>query len=106
MKISILIPHYCTGKMTAYTVAQLLKYKGNHELDIIVIDNKPDGSIKYLDPFLEHLTIVEFPDDRTQSHGAAFDYVVPNIKTPYFLWVNGKAAEVTALPHSIATLIF
>lgn len=29
-----------------------------------------------------------------------------NQKTPYYLWVNGKAAEVTALPHSIATLIF
>ena len=28
-----------------------------------------------------------------------------DIKTPYFLWINGKAAEVTALPHSIATLI-
>lgn len=28
------------------------------------------------------------------------------IKTPYSLWVNGKAAAVTALPHSIATLIF
>ncbi len=27
-------------------------------------------------------------------------------KTNYFLWVNGKAAELTALPHSIATLIF
>ncbi len=29
-----------------------------------------------------------------------------SIKTPYFLWINGKAAPVTALPHSIATLIF
>ena len=29
-----------------------------------------------------------------------------NIKTPYYLWINGKAAEVTALPHSIATLVF
>lgn len=28
-----------------------------------------------------------------------------NIKTPYFLWINGKAVEITALPHSIATLI-
>lgn len=29
-----------------------------------------------------------------------------DIKTPYFLWINGQAAELTALPHSIATLIF
>lgn len=26
--------------------------------------------------------------------------------TPYFVWVNGKAAEVNALPHSISTIIF
>jgi len=29
-----------------------------------------------------------------------------NAKTPYFLWINGKAAELEALPHSIATLVF
>jgi glucosylceramidase len=29
-----------------------------------------------------------------------------DIRTPYLLWVNGKAAQTTALPHSIATLIF
>jgi glucosylceramidase len=29
-----------------------------------------------------------------------------NSKTQYFLWINGKAAEATALPHSISTLIF
>ena len=28
-----------------------------------------------------------------------------NAKTAYFLWINGKAAEITALPHSISTLI-
>jgi len=27
------------------------------------------------------------------------------IHTPYLLWINGKATELTALPHSIATLI-
>ena len=29
-----------------------------------------------------------------------------SIKTPYNLWINGKAAECMALPHSISTLIF
>ena len=29
-----------------------------------------------------------------------------SIKTPYNLWINGKAVQATALPHSIATLIF
>jgi glucosylceramidase len=28
-----------------------------------------------------------------------------NIKTPFFIWINGKAAETTALPHSINTYI-
>lgn len=91
MKFSILIPHYCTGKMTAYTVAQLLRFKGNHELDIIVIDNKPDGSIKYLDPFLEHSSIVEYPQDKLQSHGIAFDYVIPHIKTEYFITLESDS---------------
>ena len=27
-------------------------------------------------------------------------------KFPYYLWVNGKAAEITALPHSMNTLVF
>jgi glucosylceramidase len=27
-------------------------------------------------------------------------------KTTYYLWINGKAAELTALPHSIETLVF
>ncbi len=29
-----------------------------------------------------------------------------SVKIPYYLWVNGKATEVTSLPHSISTLIF
>lgn len=27
-------------------------------------------------------------------------------KTPYYLWIKGKAAKFTALPHSISTLVF
>jgi glucosylceramidase len=29
-----------------------------------------------------------------------------NEKASYFLWINGKASEATALPHSISTLVF
>lgn len=29
-----------------------------------------------------------------------------DISTPYSLWINGKAAQTTAMPHSISTLIF
>lgn len=77
--------------MTAYTVAQLLKYKGNHELDIIVIDNKPDGSIKYLEPFSEHLTIVEYPKEKLQSHGIAYDLAIPHIQTEYFITLESDS---------------
>jgi glucosylceramidase len=28
-----------------------------------------------------------------------------NNKTPFFIWINGQAAETTALPHSINTYI-
>jgi glucosylceramidase len=27
-------------------------------------------------------------------------------KIPYYLWLDGKAAEVSSLPHSIQTLVF
>ena len=27
-------------------------------------------------------------------------------KISYYLWLNGDAAEVTSLPHSIQTLVF
>ncbi len=29
-----------------------------------------------------------------------------NTKTPFYLWINSKAAAATALPHSISTLVF
>jgi glucosylceramidase len=28
-----------------------------------------------------------------------------NNKTPFFIWINGQAAETTALPHSINTYV-
>lgn len=28
-----------------------------------------------------------------------------NIKSPFFLWINGQAAETTSLPHSISTYV-
>lgn len=92
MKFTILIPHYKTGKMSAYTISQLLKYKGRHELDIVVIDNNAgDGSTKYLEPFLEHITIIDYPKDKLQSHAIAFDYVLPLVKTSYFLTIENDS---------------
>ena len=92
MKFTILIPHWTTGKMTAYSIAQLLKYEGKHEMDIVVVDNKAgDGSAQYLSPFLYDITIMDYPIDRLQSHGIAFDYVLPHIKTDFFITMESDS---------------
>ena len=85
MRITILIPHYRTGKMTAYAIAQFLKYKGDHEVDILVVDNKPDGSIRYLAPFGDQIKRFIYPVGLLQSHGIGFDYLLPHIETEYFI---------------------
>lgn len=95
MKISILIPHYKTGKMTAYTIAQLLKYKGGHEVEILVIDNNAgDGSIEYLKPFVKEIKYQGYPKDMLQSHGIAFDYVLPHVNTDYFITIESDSFPV------------
>lgn len=96
MHVTVIIPHYKTGKMTAYSIAQWLKHKGKHELDIVIVDNNAgDGSIEYLNPFLEHITILSYPKDKLQSHGIAIDYAVPHIRTEYFI-----TAESDSFPES------
>jgi hypothetical protein len=92
MKTTILIAHYKVGKITAYAISQLLKYKGNHEIDIVVVDNNPDdGSAFYIYPFLKDITIVNYPKDRMQSQGAAYDWVLPSIRTETFLTMESDA---------------
>lgn len=92
MHITILIPHFRTGKMTAYTISQLLKFKGAHELDILVIDNNAgDGSTEYLIPFMKDIAIIEYPKDKMQSHGIAFDYVIPHIRTEWFITLESDS---------------
>lgn len=87
-KFTILIPHYKVGPMLAFTVAQILKYKGDHDVNIIVIDNNQgDGSMEYMEPFKEHFAYVPYPKDRLQSHGIAFDFVldIGYVDTDYFI---------------------
>jgi len=92
MHITILLPHYTTGPMTAYSIAQLLKLKGGHHMDILVIDNKAgDSSAKYLEPFMKDITIVSYPSDMMQSHGIAFDHVLPFIQTEYFFTMESDS---------------
>lgn len=74
MRFSIIFCHWKTGPMSAYTVAQILKYKGDHEIEILICDNNAgDGSIEYLDPFKDEITIIPYPKDRLQSHGIGYD---------------------------------
>lgn len=92
MRFSILIPHYKTGKMTAYSVAQLLKFKGNHEIEIFVIDNNPgDGSTAYLLPFTKDIKLVQYPKDRMQSHGIALNWIMPEVQTEYVITMESDS---------------
>lgn len=79
MKVSILVPHWRNGKATAYCVSQLLKHKGDHELEIIIIDNNfGDGSSIYLHPFESQIKYITYPTNKLQSHGLAFEHVLYN----------------------------
>lgn len=92
MKFSILIPHYKQGKITAYTISQLLKYKGKHEIEILVVDNNfGDGSNQYLKPFKNEVKYQAYPKDMLQSHGISFDYVLPYVNTEWFITIESDA---------------
>jgi hypothetical protein len=85
MNISVLIPHYKTWKMSFFAIHQLLKFRGRHQLDIWVVDNNPfDGTAKNLEYYGDKIKIVPYPSDRMQSHGIAYDYVVPRLRTEIF----------------------
>ncbi len=95
MKTTILIPHFRTPKITAYSVAQFLKYKGKHEVDIIVINNSwGDDSIKSLDRFGDQITILHNTNtNQISSHGTALDMAVLHVKSDTFI-----AAESDSFP--------
>lgn len=77
MNFSIILCHYKTGKMTAYTVAQILKHKGRHDIEILICDNNArDGSIEYLRPFWDHIKVYDYPLDKLQSHGIGYDMLI------------------------------
>jgi hypothetical protein len=60
--------------MSAFTVAQILKYKGDHDISIFICDNNTgDGSIEYLNPFKDKINIISYPKDKLQSHGVGYD---------------------------------
>lgn len=75
MQFSILIPHY-RSKITAYAIHKLLENKGRHEIEIIIIDNSQDKSVKYIEPFMDEIIYVKYPKDKLQSHGISFDWAI------------------------------
>lgn len=92
MRFSIIIPHYKTGKMTAYTISQIQKLKGKHDVDIIIVDNSNGEGIEYIKPE-SNVIIVNYPTDLMQSHGIAFDFALEHIPTisEYFITLESDS---------------
>ncbi len=92
MDITIMIPHYKTPKMTLYSVYEFIRNKGRHNISIIVIDNNAgDGTIESLRVFGKQIEIYFYPKDILQSHGISFDWVMPHVKTDYFITVESDS---------------
>lgn len=91
MNFSILIPHYKTGKMTAYCIHQLLKYKGMHELEIIVVDNSNGEGVELFSHY--PIKLLTYPPHLMQSHGIAFDYALQQdaVSNEYFITVESDS---------------
>ncbi len=91
MNVTILLPHYKTGKMTAYAVHKLLQHKGRHRVKIIVIDNGGGEGLEYLDRFGKEVKVLHYPTGKLQSHGIAFDFAMSEVKTEYFITVESDS---------------
>lgn len=91
MTITILMPHYKNGKATAYCIAQLLKYKGGHEIEIVVIDNSNCEGIEYLEPFRYRYHLINTKPDSLQSHGIAYDIAMQFTRTEYFITLESDS---------------
>lgn len=95
MKFSIILCHYKTGKMTAYTVAQILKYKSDHEIEILICDNNAgDGSVEYLKPFMEHMVVHSYPKDKLQSHGIGYDVLFEYAKNEWVIALESDSYPI------------
>jgi hypothetical protein len=92
MKFSIILCHWKTGMMTAFTISQILKHKGRYDVDILVLNNNAgDGSEKYLEPFMDKVNYFEYPKDKLQSHGVGYDVLVNLIKNEYFICLESDS---------------
>ena len=83
---TILIPHWKVPKMVYYTVHQFLKCAGQHDIEIIVINNSyPDDSIDILKSFGDKIKIIDNKSDRISSHGVAFDVALPYVSNEHII---------------------
>lgn len=91
--ISVILPHYKTWKMSFYTIHQLLKYRGRHQLDIYVVDNNPiDDTAMWLKFFYgDKINVIPYPLDKMQSHGIAYDWVIPHLRTEVFATIESDS---------------
>lgn len=97
MIISIIIPHYAVGKITAYSISQILKYKGKHDVKIVVVDNNAkDGSSKYLSPFMKDIIYAAYPSDKLQSHGIGISWAIEQglIPSNWFITMENDSFPV------------
>lgn len=92
MNVSILLSHFKTGKMTAFTVYQILKHSINHNIEILICDNNSgDGSVEYLEPFKDKIKIFNYPKDVIQSHGIGYEYLLPHISNSHFITLESDS---------------
>lgn len=89
---TILIPHYKTGKMTAYCLNQIFKHT-HRAIKVVVIDNSQGEGLEYLQPYINKITLVTYPNTLMQSHGLAFDYAIAqgHVKTKYFITLESDS---------------
>lgn len=95
MKVSILIPHYKTPKMTAYCLHQIFKHSQRHEIEVVVIDNGQGEGIEGLGMF--PIKLITYPSGVMQSHGIAFDYALRNghVSNEYFITLETDSFPVS-----------
>lgn len=93
MKITVILCHY-KSKIVAYTVSQLIKYKGEHELEILVVNNSKDDSYRYLEPFYKDVKLFSYPDGITQSHGCGYDFLMQHVNTDYVICLENDSFPI------------
>lgn len=95
MNFSIILCHWRTGKMTAYSISQIVKYKGNHNVEILICDNDAgDGSYEYLRPFEKYIRYFEYPKDKLQSHGIGYDFLMEHASNEWVIAMESDSFPV------------